>query len=260
MAKDLINGYVSSETHKGITTIEFFHPQSNSLPRRILEDLANEVHTAGTDNDTRVIVVRSGGEKTFCSGASFDELTAIQDEKKGFDFFSGFANVINAMRKSPKLIIGRIHGKCVGGGVGLAAAVDYAIAVEGADIRLSELAVGIGPFVVGPAIERKIGSSAFSQLAIDASKWRNADWARRKGLYAELHPNVEGMDESIFHLANQLAHSSPDAMTELKRMFWKGTEDWDDLLCRRAEISGRLVLSNFTREAIAKFKNKSTQS
>ncbi|HEY0068080.1 MAG TPA: enoyl-CoA hydratase/isomerase family protein [Flavisolibacter sp.] len=260
MAKDLINGYVSSETHKGITTIEFFHPQSNSLPRRILEDLANEVHTAGTDTETRVIVVRSGGEKTFCSGASFDELSAIEDEKKGFDFFSGFANVINAMRKSPKLIIGRIHGKCVGGGVGLAAAVDYAIAMEGADIRLSELAVGIGPFVVGPAVERKIGSSAFSQLAIDASKWRNADWARRKGLYAELHPNAEGMDESIFHLANQLAHSSPEAMTELKRMFWKGTEDWDDLLCRRAEISGRLVLSNFTREAIAKFKNKTTQS
>lgn len=260
MAKDLINGYVSSETHKGITTIEFFHPQSNSLPRRILEDLANEVHTAGTDNDTRVIVVRSGGEKTFCSGASFDELSAIQDEKKGFDFFSGFANVINAMRKSPKLIIGRIHGKCVGGGVGLAAAVDYAIAMEGADIRLSELAVGIGPFVVGPAVERKIGCSAFSQLAIDATKWRNADWARRKGLYAELHPTVEGMDESIFHLANQLAHSSPEAMTELKRMFWKGTEDWDDLLCRRAEISGRLVLSNFTREAIAKFKSKTPQS
>lgn len=260
MAKDLINGYVSSETHKGITTIEFFHPQSNSLPRRILEDLANEVHTAGTDNDTRVIVVRSGGEKTFCSGASFDELSAIENEKKGFDFFSGFANVINAMRKSPKLIIGRIHGKCVGGGVGLAAAVDYAIAVEGADIRLSELAVGIGPFVVGPAVERKIGFSAFSQLAIDASKWRNADWARRKGLYAELHPTVEGMDESIFHLANQLAHSSPEAMTELKRMFWKGTEDWDDLLCRRAEISGRLVLSSFTREAIAKFRNKAAQS
>lgn len=260
MAKDLINGYVSSETHKGITTIEFFHPQSNSLPRRILEDLANEIHTAGMDNDTKVIVLRSGGDKTFCAGASFNELSAIEDEKKGFDFFSGFANVINAMRKSPKLIIGRIQGRCVGGGVGLAAAVDYAIALEGADIKLSELAVGIGPFVVGPAVERKIGSSAFSQLAIDASKWRNADWARRKGLYAELHPNTEGMDESISQLANQLAHSSPEAMTELKRMFWKGTEDWDDLLCQRAEISGRLVLGSFTKEAIARFRSKTTQS
>jgi methylglutaconyl-CoA hydratase len=256
MAKDLINGYVVSETHKGITTIEFFHPQGNSLPRRILEELANEIHTAGMDTGTRVIVLRSGGEKAFCGGASFDELTAIENEKKGFDFFSGFANVINAMRKSPKLIIGRIHGRCIGGGVGLAAAMDYAIAVEAAEVRLSELAVGIGPFVVGPAIERKIGLSAFSQLAIDAGLWRNADWARRKGLYAELHPTVEGMDESVSRLANQLAHSNPEAMTEMKRMFWKGTEHWDDLLPSRAEISGRLVLSSFTREAIEKFKAK----
>ncbi len=165
--KDIINGYVEVETHQGITTIEFFHPQSNSLPRRILETLANEIHAAGVDRDTKVIVLRSGGEKAFCAGASFDELTTIQDEKKGFEFFSGFANVINAMRKCPKLIIARIHGKCVGGGVGLAAAADYAIAVEGAEVKLSELAVGIGPFVVGPVIERKIGTSAFSQLAID---------------------------------------------------------------------------------------------
>ncbi len=256
MVKDLINGYVTSETHKGITTIEFFHPQSNSLPRRLLEDLANEIHAAGADVDTKVIVLRSGGEKAFCAGASFDELVAISDAEKGYAFFSGFANVINAMRKCSKLIIGRIHGKCVGGGVGLAAAVDYAIAVEGADVRLSELAVGIGPFVIGPAVERKIGKSAFSQIAIDATMWRNGDWARRKGLYAELHPTVEGMDESIARLANQLAHSSPEAMRELKKVFWQGTDDWDDLLTQRAEISGRLVLSNFTRDAIAKFKAK----
>jgi methylglutaconyl-CoA hydratase len=256
MAKDIINGYVDVETHNGITTIEFFHPQSNSLPYRILESLAHEIHAAGTDKDTRVIVLRSGGEKAFCAGASFDELTAIEDESKGFSFFSGFANVINAMRKCPRLIIGRIHGKCVGGGVGLAAAVDYAIAVEGADIKLSELAVGIGPFVVGPAVERKIGTSAFSQLAIDASMWRNGDWARRKGLFAELHPNVESMDESIARLSGVLAGSSPEAMAELKTIFWKGTDDWDELLRRRAEISGRLVLSSFTREAIARFKSK----
>ena len=256
MVQDLVNGYVTSETHKGITTIEFFHPQSNSLPRRLLEDMANEIHAAGADDDTKVIVLRSGGEKAFCAGASFDELAAVNSAEKGYDFFSGFANVINAMRKCSKLIIGRIHGKCVGGGVGLAAAVDYAIAVEGAEIRLSELAVGIGPFVIGPAVERKIGTSAFSQIAIDATMWRNADWARRKGLYAELHPTVEGMDESISRLANQLAHSSPEAMRELKRVFWQGTDHWDDLLSKRAEISGRLVLSNFTREAIAKFKAK----
>lgn len=256
MAKDFINGYVDSETHNGITTIEFFHPQSNSLPHRILETLAYEIHAAGADRDTRVIVLRSGGDKSFCAGASFDELSQIQDEKKGFDFFSGFANVINAMRKCPQLIIGRIHGKCVGGGVGLAAAADYAIAVEGADIKLSELAVGIGPFVVGPAIQRKVGVSAFTQLAIDASMWRNADWARRKGLYSELHPTLESMEESIHRLSNQLSHSNPDAMRQMKKIFWQGTEDWDDLLCNRAEISGKLVVSNFTKEAIAKFKSK----
>lgn len=256
MAKDLINGYVNVETHNGITTIEFFHPQSNSLPHRILEDLASEIHDAGVDQNTRVIIVRSAGEKAFCAGASFDELTQIENEKAGFTFFSGFANVINAMRKCPKMIIGRIHGKCVGGGVGLAAAVDYAIAVDSADVKLSELAVGIGPFVVGPAVQRKIGLSSFMQLAIDATMWRNADWARRKGLYAELHPTMDSMDESIRRLSNQLMHSSPEAMAEMKKIFWQGTEDWDDLLYQRAEISGRLVLSKFTKDSIAKFKTK----
>ena len=256
MAKDLVNGYVNAETHNGITTIEFFHPQSNSLPRRLLADLAHEIHTAGLDKDTKVIVLRSAGEKAFCAGASFDELTKIDDAQKGYAFFSGFAEVINAMRKCPKMIIGRIHGKCVGGGVGLAAAVDYAIATEQSDVKLSELAIGIGPFVVGPAIQHKIGLSSFSQLAIDSSMWRNADWARRKGLFAECHPTLESMDESIHRLSNQLAHSSPEAMLEMKKIFWEGTENWDQLLTQRAEISGRLVLSNFTREAIAKFKAK----
>lgn len=260
MSKDIINGYVDVETHKGITTIEFFHPQSNSLPHRLLDELANEIHDAGADSATKVIILRSGGEKAFCAGASFDELTRIENEKKGFEFFSGFAHVINAMRKCPRLIIGRIHGKCVGGGVGLAAAVDYAIAAEGADIKLSELAVGIGPFVVGPAVERKIGLSSFSQLAIDATMWRNADWARRKGLYSELHASVENMDESIGRLASQLSHSSTEAMAEMKKIFWKGTEDWDRLLFERAEISGRLVLSHFTKDAIASFKSKSRSS
>jgi methylglutaconyl-CoA hydratase len=256
MSKDLINGYVSVETHKGITTIEFFHPQSNSLPHRILESLANEIHDAGTDADTKVIILRSAGDKAFCAGASFNELTRIENQKQGFGFFSGFANVINAMRRCPKFIIGRIHGKCVGGGVGLAAALDYAIAIEGAEIRLSELAIGIGPFVVGPAIERKIGLSSFSQLAIDATMWRNADWARRKGLYSELHSSVESMDESIRRLSHQLSHSSPEAMAELKKALWHGTEHWDNLLCERAEISGRLVLSRFTKEAIERFQAK----
>lgn len=211
--------YVTSHVEHGINSIEFYHPQSNSLPGKILDELASEIHFAGTHADTRVIILKSGGEKTFCSGASFDELIAIANEEEGLKFFSGFANVINAMRRCPKFIIGRIQGKCVGGGVGLAAAVDYAIATTKAEVKLSELAVGIGPFVVGPAVERKLGTAAFSALAIDAHSWRSADWAKRKGLFAELHEDSAGMDESVYKLANTLAHSNPQAMAEMKKPF-----------------------------------------
>lgn len=248
--------YVKSHIEHGINTIEFFHPQSNSLPGKLLEELAKEIHFAGTHEETRVIILKSGGEKSFCSGASFDELISIQTEAEGLTFFSGFAHVINAMRRCPKIIIGRIQGKCVGGGVGLASAVDYAIATDKAEIKLSELAVGIGPFVVGPAVERKIGTSAFSALAIDATNWRNTEWARKKGLFAEVHESIENMDEAVYRLASTLAHSNPAAMAEMKKAFWKGTEHWDQLLTERAAISGRLVLSEFTRNAINKFKAK----
>jgi enoyl-CoA hydratase/carnithine racemase len=248
-------GYVKSHTEHGITTIEFFHPKSNSLPLKILDELTQEIHYAGT-HDTKVIVLRSAGDGAFCAGASFEELMAIQNERQGLIFFQGFANVINAMRKCSKLIIGRIHGKCVAGGVGLAAAVDYAIAVDTSEVKLSELTIGIGPFVIGPAIERKIGTSAFSQLAIDSTLWRNADWAKKKGLFAEVHESVQNMDESVYRLANTLAHSGFDAIAEMKKMFWKGTDNWDTLLNERAAISGKLVLSDFAKNAIAKYKIK----
>ncbi|MCX8019669.1 MAG: enoyl-CoA hydratase/isomerase family protein [Chitinophagaceae bacterium] len=251
-----MEAYVKSELHRGIATIEFFHPQSNALPSSLLKELAAAITHAGEDPDTKVIILRSGGDKAFCAGALFDELVAIRNEKEGLQFFSGFAHVINAMRTCPKIIIGRIHGRCVGGGVGLAASVDYAVATEKAEVKLSELTVGIGPFVVGPAVERKIGMSAYSQLAIDAGMWRSADWARRKGLFAELHPTTEDMDESISRLSDFLAHCSPNAMAEMKKVFWQGTEHWDKLLMERASISGRLVLSDFTRQAIEKFKSK----
>ena len=256
MSYDMSPEYVKTELHKGVASIEFFHPQSNSLPAKVLYDLAAAITHAGEDPNVTVIILRSAGEKAFCAGASFDELVAIQNEQEGLEFFSGFAHVINAMRTCPKFIIGRIHGKCVGGGVGLAAAVDYAIAVEAAEVKLSELAVGIGPFVVGPAVERKIGTAAFSALAIDASNCRNAEWAKRKGLFAEVHENIGNMDEAVQRLAHHLSHSSPEAMAEMKKIFWKGTEHWDKLLLERAAISGRLVLSEFTRNAIAKFKAK----
>ena len=251
-----MTGYVKSHIEHGINTIEFFHPQSNSLPGKLLEELAKEIHFAGTHDETKVIILKSGGEKSFCAGASFDELAAIRNEAEGFLFFNGFDSVINSMRRCPKLIIARIQGKCVGGGVGLAAAADYAIAVDGADVKLSELAMGIGPFVVGPAVERKIGTGAFSALAIDAGMWRNSEWAKRKGLYAEVHENIENMDESVNRLANQLSHYSAKAMAELKKVLWKGTEHWDELLKERAAISGKLVTSDYTKEAIRKFKEK----
>jgi methylglutaconyl-CoA hydratase len=254
MIKEISGGYVRSEFHNGVTTIEFSHPQSNSLPLKILDELAQMIHRAGNDDETKLIILSSAGEKAFCAGASFDELAAIQNAEQGLQFFSGFAHVINAMRTCPKFIIARVHGKCVGGGVGMVAASDYAIATESAEVRLSELAIGIGPFVVGPAVERRIGVSAFSQLAIDATLWRNAQWAGRKGLFAEVHITNEGMDESIARLAHALVHSNPQAMAEMKKIFWKGTENWDLLLLERAAISGTLVLSSFTKNAIEKFK------
>jgi methylglutaconyl-CoA hydratase len=250
-------GFVKTIVHQQVGTIEFFHPQSNSLPGVLLEELTKAIKHAAHDPEISVIVLRSSGEKTFCAGASFDELLSIDSFEKGKKFFLGFASVINAMRKCPKFIIARVHGKCVGGGVGLASAADYCIATDNADIKLSELAVGIGPFVVGPAVERKIGTSAFSQLAIDATMWRNAEWARKRGLFAETHSSIELMDESIARLSLKLSRSNPEAMSEMKKIFWRGCENWDALLEERAAVSGRLVISEFTRDAIAVFKNKS---
>lgn len=250
------NGKVSVTSEGGITSISFFHPQSNSLPGELLRELGDTITRASSDPSTVVIVLRSEGEKAFCAGASFDELIAIQDLQGGTRFFSGFAHVINAMRKSTKLILGRVHSKAVGGGVGLASSVDYCFATSQSAIKLSELAVGIGPFVVGPAVERKMGLSAMSHLAINATEWQSAQWAKEKGLYNEVFETVETMDLAIDALAQRLVNSNPEAMAELKSVFWAGTEHWDKLLVERAAISGRLVLSEFTRSAISKFKSR----
>lgn len=249
-------GGVNTDIQNHIATIEFHHPMSNSLPGKVLNALAEAITEVSNHQDVRVIVLKSAGDRAFCGGASFDELISIQDLPTGQVFFSGFAKVINAMRTSSKLIIGRVQGKAVGGGVGLASSVDYCLATEAASVKLSELAVGIGPFVVGPAVERKIGLSGMSQLAIDASEFRSAQWAQEQGLYAEVHPTIDALDAAVDRLANKLANSNPEAMLELKRIFWQGTENWDTLLAERAGISGRLVLSDFTRNAIEKFKSK----
>ena len=249
-------GNVVQTIDQGVATIEFSHPLSNSLPGKVLAKLANTITSLGEDDTVKIIVIRSAGDRAFCAGASFDELVAIDNLETGKVFFSGFANVINACRTCPKLIIGRVQGKAVGGGVGLAAAFDYTLATQHAFVKLSELAVGIGPFVVGPAVERKIGVSAMSQLAINATEWQSAAWARSKGLYTAVYDTADAMDEAIDELVNKLCQSNPEAMRQLKQVFWQGTEHWDKLLAERAEISGQLVLSDFTKQAIAKFKKK----
>lgn len=257
MSEAIDQGHVhSSIDERGVATIEFGHPMSNSLPGKILRLLAETITELGNNPEAKVIILRSAGEKAFCAGASFDELISIDNLETGKVFFSGFAQVINACRKCPKLIIGRVQGKAVGGGVGIASAVDYCYATRYADIKLSELAVGIGPFVVGPAVERKMGLSAMSQLAINATEWRTADWAMKRGLFADVFETEDDMDEEILRLSTQLAKSSPEAMAELKKIFWQGTENWDELLTQRAGISGTLVLSDFTVNAIHAFKKK----
>ncbi len=250
------NGTVHTQTVNHIATITFFHPQSNSLPGALLMQLAGEVEKAGTNKEVRVIILQSEGEKAFCAGASFDELMSIESIEQGTKFFSGFAAVINAMRKAPKFVIARVQNKAVGGGVGLASAADYTFAVDTASVKLSELAVGIGPFVVGPAVERKIGTAAFASLSINATEWQSAAWAKEKGLYADVFSSITEMDVAIEALTKKLASSNPEAMALLKKVLWTGTDHWDSLLAERAVMSGTLVLSDFTRNAIQKFKSK----
>jgi len=254
--------YVKQRTQAGIATIEFFHPAHNSLPGDLLQKLTAAIARAGADDRARVVVLRSGGQRTFCAGASFDELAAIaecKDAERGARFFSGFAEIINAMRGCPKFIIARVQGKAVGGGVGLAAAADYALASCHAAVKLSELNMGLGPFVVGPAVQRKMGLGAMSQLAIDADTFHDAEWARHKGLYAQVLDSPEALDQAVQALARRLAACNPEAMRELKRALWEGTSHWQQHLAQRAEVSGRLALSDFTARAVAQFQPRRAQ-
>ncbi|MEZ4965954.1 MAG: enoyl-CoA hydratase/isomerase family protein [Saprospiraceae bacterium] len=248
-------GYVRTETTaQGLARIIFYHPNHNSLPSRLLHELVAAFEAAGRDAGVRVVVLQSAEHKTFCAGASFDELVAIQDFDTSLQFFSGFGNVVNAMRKCPKIVVGRIHGKAVGGGVGLAAATDFCMASKWASVRLSELAVGFGPFVIGPAVERKVGVATFAQMALTPAEWMTAEWAKSKNLFQEVFDTTEQLDAYIDHFSAQICSYSPEALIELKRVFWQGTDHWDALLAERAAISGRLSLSDFTKEAIAAFK------
>jgi methylglutaconyl-CoA hydratase len=248
-------GSVTLETISQISTIEFHHPKGNSLPGKLLQELADSIIEAGRIEDSRVVVIRSKGDGAFCAGASFDELLAISDEVQGKQFFMGFARVINAMRSCPKLIIARVQGKTVGGGIGIAASGDYTLAHSSASVKLSELALGIGPFVVGPAVGRKTGMSAFATLSLDARNWYDADWAEQKGLYNRVVDSIKELDKAVDTLAGDLASSNPESMRELKHIMWQSTGHWSSTLEQRAEISGRLVVSEFTRSYIQEFKN-----
>lgn len=250
------NGSLITTFENKIATLEFGHPASNSFPRALLDRMTNELTSLSNNPEVSVIVIRSVGTGAFCAGASFDELLAVSNPEEGTEFFSGFAHLINAMRTCSKIIVGRIHGKAVGGGVGIAAACDYALATHKSFIKLSELAIGIGPFVIEPAVTRKIGKSAMSEMALEASEWKTAAWANQKGLYTKVFETQEELDIEITDFTNKLASYNPEALTEMKKVLWEGTENWDTLLYERAEISGKLVLSQFSKKALNQFKNK----
>lgn len=256
MNKENNQGYVNTKIDQKIAEIEFYHPSHNSLPGHLLADLAAQIVDAGMDSDVMVILLKSAGERTFCAGASFDELISIADGVSGKKFFMGFANVINAIRTCGKLVIGRVQGKAVGGGVGLLSATDYCFATKYAAVRLSELAVGIGPFVIGPAVSRKTGLTAFSQMALSPNIWQSSKWAKDSGLYAEVFESTEDMDNHIQLVLKELTSYNPEALNNLKKVFWEGTEYWSKLLEERAALSGQLILSDFSKNTISAFKNR----
>ncbi|GAA3568198.1 enoyl-CoA hydratase/isomerase family protein [Snuella lapsa] len=245
--------YITLTIENEVGYIEFFHPDQNAMPTESLQRLEQTIIEAGTNKAVKVIVLKSGGDRTFCAGASFKELIAIKEAESGKQFFSGFANVINAMRKCPKLIIGRVQGKAVGGGVGLAAATDYCMATQYAAIKLSELSIGIGPFVIEPAVSRKIGKTAMSQMTINATQFFSVEFAKEKGLYAEVYETTELLDAAVKEFAEKLSTYNPEALKEIKTVFWEGTTHWDTLLLERAKISGKLVLSDFTKATLKRF-------
>ena len=245
------DGTVNVAVANGVATVTFFHPKRNALPATILRRLAEAIETAGSHPDARVIVLASEGTGAFCAGASFDELRALRTAEDGKEFFSGFARVILAMRRSPKIIVGRIQGKAVGGGVGLVAATDYSFALPSASVRLSELEIGLGPFVIGPVVERRIGRAAFAAMAIDAD-WRDAEWAQQHGLFTRVMDTEPALEAVLPAFTHRLAGMNPEALTQIKRVLWEGTNHWDTLLFERAAISGRLAVSDFTARAVGR--------
>ncbi|WP_286970602.1 enoyl-CoA hydratase/isomerase family protein [Flavobacterium sp. UBA4854] len=253
MSLENTNGSLETSFQNTIATVQFGHPASNSFPRELLNRLTAEINSLSRNEEVSVIVLKSEGEKTFCSGASFDELLKVENEEQGVEFFSGFAHLLNAMRNCNKIIIGRVQGKAVGGGVGIISACDYVFATSQSDIKLSELAIGIGPFVIEPAVSRKIGKTAMTEMTLAAHEWKSADWAFEKGLFSVLC-EAENLDTKVESFAQKLSSYNPEALYEMKKIIWEGTEQWESLLFERAAITGKLVLSDFTKNALLQFK------
>ncbi|WP_264560122.1 enoyl-CoA hydratase/isomerase family protein [Flavobacterium sp. N2270] len=251
-----MDGVIKTSIENNIATVSFFHPASNSFPSLLLANLTQELNVLSENNSINLIVLKSEGNGAFCAGASFDELLKVNNLEEGRLFFSGFANVVNAMRNCSKIIIGRVHGKAVGGGVGIISACDYVFATNNASTKLSELAIGIGPFVIEPAVSRKIGKTAMTEMTLAATEWKTAEWGLNKGLFTQLFSSLDELDNSLSNFALNLASYNPEALTEIKKVIWEGTENWNTLLYERAEISGKLVLSDFTKNALQKFKTK----
>ncbi|AEW87490.1 enoyl-CoA hydratase/isomerase family protein [Flavobacterium columnare NBRC 100251 = ATCC 23463] len=249
-----MKGAINTLIKDKIARITFSHPASNSFPSEQLKSLAEEIYAISENKEVAVVVLQSEGIGAFCAGASFDELLEVNDLETGKTFFSGFANVINAMRKCEKIIIGRVQGKTVGGGVGLVSACDYTFATHNAAIKLSEIAIGIGPFVIEPAVSRKIGKSAMAEMTLSPTEWKSAEWGFQHKLYSKLFEDVETMDQALGEFVKQLAGYNPEALLEFKKVLWEGTSHWDELLYDRAAVSGKLVLSDFTKNALNAFK------
>lgn len=253
MNTEIQNGSLETTIQNAVATVQFGHPASNSFPRQLLDRLTAEINSLSSNTEVSVIILKSEGAKAFCSGASFDELLAVENEQQGKEFFSGFAHLLNAMRKCSKIIVGRVQGKAVGGGVGIIAACDYVLATTESAVKLSELAIGIGPFVIEPAVSRKIGKTAMAEMTLAAHEWKSAKWAFEKGLYASIH-NTEELDAAVASFAQKLSSYNPEALSEMKKIIWEGTENWESLLVERASITGKLVLSDFSRNALTQFK------
>jgi len=253
MSSENQNGSLQTTFQNAVATVQFGHPASNSFPRELLNRLTAEINSLSLNENVSVIVLQSEGSKAFCSGASFDELLQVENEEQGTEFFSGFAHLLNAMRNCSKIIIGRVQGKAVGGGVGIISACDYVLATPESAVKLSELAIGIGPFVIEPAVSRKIGKTAMTEMTLSAQDWKSAKWAFEKGLYSALH-NAEELDTAVENFAQKLSSYNPEALYEMKKIIWEGTDHWESLLIERASITGKLVLSDFSRKALTQFK------